>query len=228
MPTRVSSGGLRLPPSSFESLAPAYAETARSLAGRATELYELASGLPAQSGEPPLTGVNPQGLVGWDLSGPPWGSAVKHQVVWFAGRSDDANLIQPETGARNGFTFSARHPATITLHFWNRPFDELRPSAIAPYSRLHWVLRGVRLTGATTPTLTLRTWNNRMGQRRDTGQNETQTAPAGTEAQITVASLWVPCHPGWNIVNLEITLTTTGYVGVITSGGLSLVEKRSH
>jgi len=228
MPTRVSSGGLRLGDGAFRGLAPGYAETARSLAGRATELYELAAGVSSATGEPPVTPLNPQGRVGWDLSGPPWGSALRHNVAWFSGRSADANLIQPDYDATPDLWFNQYKPALIKMRFWNRPFDSLSPHAVAPHARLYWVLRCTRISGADTPTATLVTWNRRFGQKRETGQTTT-FATTATETQVTVTTLWVPAGPGWNTVYLEATLpTSSASTHLLTSGALQVLSKRGH
>lgn len=228
MSTRVSSGGLLLGDGAFRGLAPAYAETARSLAGRATELYELATGVSSATGEPPVTALNPQGRVGWDLSGPPWGSALRHNVAWFSGRSADANLIQPDYDSTPDAWYNKNKPAVVKLHFWNRPHDSLSPWAVAPHARLYWVLRSVRVTGADTPTATLRTWNRRFGQTRETGQTETFTTPV-SETQVTGITLWVPAGPGWNTVYLEVSLpTTSASTHQLTSGALQVLSKRGY
>lgn len=227
MTTRVTSGGLRLPAASFTSQAPAYAETARSLAGRATELYELASGQSSATGEPPVTPPNPQGRTGWDLSGPPWGSALYHPVAGWSGRSSTANLIQPDTSAANDFWYTANRSAVISLRFWNRPHERLQPTAIAPLSRLYWFVRSTRISGTTTPTATAWTWNPRMGQRRATGQTATFTTTA-TDSTVLSTALWVNALPGWNTVYLEVLCDSGSTVNQLVSGCLQVLAKRTH
>lgn len=227
MTTRASSGGLRLPAGSFQSLAPAYAETARSLAGRANELYELASGESSAIGEQAITSPNPQGRTGWDMSGPPWGSALYHPVAWFTGRSTATNLIQPSFDAANALWFNSNRPATVRLHFWNRPHERLTPTAIAPLSRLYWLLRAVRIAGAGTPTATARTWNRRLGQRRETARTATLTMTAA-ESQVASTVLWVNAVSGWNTVHLELLANAAGTAYQLTSGCLQVLAKRSH
>lgn len=227
MPTRASSGGLRLSDDAFQSEAPAYAEVARSLAGRAAELYELASGSPAATGEAPLTRQNPQGLTGWDLSGPPWGSAILHPVVTFGGMPNDGvSKHAPDIISAWDRWYSANRPALITLRFWNRPHERLGPSAVAPLSRLYWAFRSVRIAGTGTPTATARTWNPQLFQRRDTGDSTTFTTTATDASVVAGTTLHVAAHPGWNTVLLEISLDTTGHTSIITSGSLNVRVKR--
>lgn len=228
MPTRVSSGGLRLGDTAFRSLAPAYAETARSLAGRATELHELATGVSSATGEPPVTAMNPQGRIGWDLSGPPWGSALRHNVAWFTGCPPTANLIQPDYDSTPELWFNKNKPATVTLHFWNRPHETLAPHAVAPHARLYWALRCVRVTGADLPTATMRSWNPRMAGRRETAQSDTFTTVAA-ETQVTSGTLYVPALSGWNTVILEVTVPpTSASTHWLTAGALQVLSKRGY
>lgn len=227
MPTRASSGGLRLSDDAFQSEAPAYAEVARSLAGRAAELYELASGSPAAAGEGPLTRQNPQGLTGWDLSGPPWGSCILHPVTWFGGvPNDGVGRHAPDITSAWDRWYSANRPALIKLRFWNRAHERLGPSAVAPLGRLYWALRSYRIAGTGTPTATARTWNPRLGQRRDTGDSATFTTTASDTVVLSGTTLGVATHPGWNTVLLEISLDTSGHTSVITCGSLSVRFKR--
>lgn len=228
MPNRISSGGLKLPDSSFRSQAPAYAEVGRSLAGRAAELYEYASGRAAVAGESPLTPPNPQGLTGWDLSGPPWGSALRTSVAWFGGRSaDTANSHRPAAETAWERVYRVGKPATIALRFWNRPHERLGSTAVAPLSRLYWVLRVQRLAGASTPTITLRTWNHRALLKRETANTTTFVQTVG-DAQVIASTLWVPCVSGWNTVHLEASTTDTSLTAWIVSGALQNLVKRSH
>jgi hypothetical protein len=229
MPTRINSGGLRLTDASFKSEAPAYAETARSLAGRTAELYELASGAPAASGEPSLTPTNPQGLTGWDLSGPPWGSAILHPVCWVGGRSPDGvNMHQPSVDAAWERIYRSNKPALLAFHFWNRPHDKIAPAATAPLSILYWAFRSYRVSGAGTPTATARTWNRRLGSTRETGDSTTFTTTVADTSVVAGTTLQVAVHPGWNTVFLEVSLDTSGHTSMITCASLNVRVKRSH
>lgn len=229
MPTRASSGGLRLGDGSFKSEAPAYAEVARSLAGRAAELYEFASGSAAATGEQPLTRPNPQGLTGWDLSGPPWGSAILHPVAWFSGVPvDGVSKHTPDDSARWDRLYRSNKPALIQLRFWNRPYDRISPAATAPLSRLYWAIRSIRIAGATTPTATARTWNPRLGQKRDTGDSATFATVTVDSTVISGTTLHVNALPGWNTVFLEVSLDTAGHTSVITAGSLNVRVKRTN
>jgi hypothetical protein len=110
---------------------------AAALAGGTAWLYELASG-EAASSDGAATPPNPQGQTGWDLSGPPWGPAIRHPIAWLGG-------LKPNAATGYGSTavvgFSSDQPGLVgPWWIWNRPHDEL-PSddgqtfIAAPYSR---------------------------------------------------------------------------------------------
>lgn len=77
----ISSYPAPLPTSRTSNQATAVAEVARTLAGRARWLHEMATGQSAETGN--ATGLlrNPQGLVGVDHSGAPYGVALRHPIV---------------------------------------------------------------------------------------------------------------------------------------------------
>lgn len=69
--------------------ADATVEKARELAGKSRYLYELVAGEALDSAEAPVA-VNPQRLVGVDMSGPPWGSALFHPIATWGGIASGA------------------------------------------------------------------------------------------------------------------------------------------
>ena len=114
------------------SLAPATADRiAESLAGRARILWELATGQnPVQdSGATP---TNPQGLLGVDRSGAPWGDALMHPLI-VADCKDSTGIYSSEDtyGPYCRLT-SAGQSQTIEFRLINRPFAFLDGT---PYSR---------------------------------------------------------------------------------------------
>lgn len=232
MSTRVTSGGLQLGDTAFRATAPALAETARSLAGRAHELYELATGSPIVAGEPAITRPNPQGLIGWDLSGPPWGSALTHPVVWFTGRSSDANLIQPDSDAGDRYRYTGSNSVSVSFRVWCRPFEQLKPEAVAPLSRLCWILRSYRVSGATTVTATASTWNPRFGGSLNdcnlTDNSQIQFTTTAAESNVVTTNLRVNVLPGWNRVHLHVSVGSgTTSVYQLTAGALVVDAKRA-
>lgn len=194
------------------SMAPARARRlATSIAGRARALYELALGTPAfdDGGATPL---NPQGSLGVDRSGPPWGDAHLHPVWSYA------------------VTVSSIYPALriieltgdiirLRARWWCRPFQSA-PSA--PYTRAY--LRGsiTRKGGAGTATATVRVY----GPSGDSGPSTSATgSTTGTSDLATTA--WTPMLPGWNerIIEIEHTSVVGAYIGPLS---LNQIVRRTH
>lgn len=137
------------------ALAHGRAEIARGLAGKARWLTELVDGQSAVAGEPPVTPPNPQGLVGLDMSGPPWGSAWRHPVAWAGGRGTDSTSWQGPAKHTLLIHTAGRRPVGLTpWHVRNRCHEVLPAGYSAPYSRLQVLLRA-RVQSATA-TLTVR------------------------------------------------------------------------
>ena len=231
MPTRISSGGVLLPPNRVRSQSAATAEVIRSLAGRAAELYELATGEPCLADHPPVTSKNPQGLTGWDWSGPPWGSAVLHSVAWMSTADASANVHAPDVTDQTERVFSGDganvgRVAHISMRLWCRPHDLLPSPYVAPYSRVTVALRAHRLTGGTTPVATCKVWNNAL-QTVDQAASQTFTTAATETTHQFGNTLKVPVQSGWNVVQLELTTTgaTSHYVDSVL---LYISVKRSH
>lgn len=231
MTNRVSSGGLLLPPSAVRSESPCRAEVMRSLAGRAAELYELALGESCQSGSQPITRPNPQGLTGWDLSGPPWGSALLHPVAWFAGRQPNtAQVIAPDIADQTERLFGGvAGPALIRWPIYIRAFDALPAPSIAPYGRLTLAIRTHRVSGASLPTATVRIWNPAAGQGRPQARSVTFTTATNETSFVFSNAEGVDAVPGRNEINLEVAVesndTSQHY---IDSAILYVAVKRSH
>jgi hypothetical protein len=231
MPTRISSGGVLLPPNRVRSQSAATAEVIRSLAGRAAELYELATGEPCLADHPPVTPKNPQGLTGWDWSGPPWGSAVLHPVAWMSTADASTNVHAPDVTDQTERVFSGNgtnvaRVAHISMRLWCRPHDLLPSPYVAPYSRVTVALRAHRLTGGATPVATCKVWNNAL-QTVDQAASQTFTTGVTETTHQFGNTLKVPVQSGWNVVQLELTTTgaTSHYVDSVL---LYNSVKRSH
>lgn len=143
--------GQPLPDRAVRSQAPALAVVARSLTGHNRQLYELATGHNPVSREAPATIRNPQGLLGHDHSGPPWGSSFLHPVAWFTGRQASSN-IRGERQAVNDVT--SENPRSLPPWiFWCPPFASLPHPHVAPRARLYLLVLAKASAG--TPTLTV-------------------------------------------------------------------------
>lgn len=226
MPSRIGAG-LILPDSQTRSLSPGNAELARSLGGLPRELWELIRGESAVAGEEPITPTNPQGGIGYDWSGPPWGSAPVHPIAYFSAvRTTTANLAQP--AAR--LTVGSKRPLQFTWHLHNRKHDALPQGYRAPYSRACIALRSFRSSGSATPTVTVKARNIfPLGQTVEEGVSDTYTGPTGTEATERFSNLLrVDLAPGRNVLGFQFSHSGASTVIVIASMLLYNIVKRSH
>jgi hypothetical protein len=152
--SRVGGLDLFLPNDKVGSLVPARADIPRMLAGRARALNELVDGVTMVAGEAPCIPPNPQGLLGIDFSGPPWGSAWRHPIAWGGGRTTE------ETGWQGPDDHSPlRHTAgdpaaSLRWRIRNRPHATLPDGYLAPYGSVALLVRA-RVTSGTA-TLTVR------------------------------------------------------------------------
>lgn len=211
------------------------AKIIRSLVGRAAYLYELASGLPA--GDTHVTPQNPQGQHGLDLSGPPWGSAIRHPIAWMIGK-------KPSTSTAYGqpcvIGVSSAAPAVLgPWSIWVRPFERLPAGSIAPYSLGQLRMRAHN-SGAGTSNIDIAIENLTMQdlhEHPDTGTYGSTGSYASTsEGSFTWdASPYtgnndpalIPLVPGWNDLLLTFTSdsTNTTYIEGLV---INQIQKRSH
>lgn len=202
---------LWLPDSKVESQAPAVAEVIEGLAGRARILWELATGT-VPDNETRVTPLNPQGLVGCDCSGPPWGSAHRHPIAWWGGIKPDSATFSSNPRAIAGTTIASSTLQAPSYHWewniWVRPFEYLPAPAIAPLSRAYVLLSGYT-SSATSVTLTVTACAN--GQHIDDGHETTQATTATTAD--TAYTIGTDCYfdlrPGRNRIRLHIINSST-------------------
>jgi hypothetical protein len=198
----------------------ALAEVAAGLAGKARILYELASGEVPGDGDP-ASGRNPQNSVGADLSGPPWGSALRHSVAW-AG----TGIVQASNRGPLLTGIGSSTPRWLNFRFYNRPFDTV-PGLIAPYSRATFSFRHA-LSSAGSNTVTWRAWNPAIQEpvnRRGTSFTVSSTSAGGSSPS---SSYWVPLQPGWNTIVMSFIGSTTSPTVRLLGMGMHQIAKRSH
>jgi hypothetical protein len=131
------------PPSMSSAHAGAYSEIAQSLAGRDRHLWEMLHGASAVDGELAAVPSNPQGLVGIDMSGPPFGPCLLLPVAWWQGRSGAG--VQPT----NPWSAIADTAAATPWRIWNRPHRRY-PDGTAPLSQLGLFWRGTASAGTSS------------------------------------------------------------------------------
>lgn len=207
------------------SLARADASLIRSLAGRVRWLEEMTSGKSAVDDEEPFAGTNPQGLVGVDLSGPPYGSAILHPIAWFSGAFNAAVIAPP--GPLDSIAEKRNGGAGVLSpwRIWVRPHAILPLPSVAPYSRGLMMVRAHRVGGVDgVVTVTAR----QLGDDPSSAKTGTFTVTAA-EANYTLANtFWVPFVPGTNDVDIRFTHEIAGALVTIDSLMIYNAVKRSH
>lgn len=209
------------------SHAAARSEIPQGLAGRARILWELATGNVPSDG-PPASGYNPQGLVGVDCSGPPWGSAHRYTIATLGGIKPDSATFssRPSTLWRlSEVTTNRLH--TIAWRIWHRPFEVLHDPAVAPLSRAYLRV-GCYSSSATNPVLTISAWANE--ETFSEAMSDTVTTTGGTtDTDYDVGTaLWVRLRPGPNTVRLAFETDKSTTKLTISRLHLYQTAKRSH
>lgn len=229
MPTKETSL-LPLPDTAFQSEKPALTKVIKSLAGRARHLYELAAGVNPVDDEPPASSFNPQGKLGHDHSGPPWGSCFLHPITYAAGVANSTSITAPAP------IVSALDEATKTLAwaFWHRPFASFPQvsARVPPYSRLYPRFVAFLSSGASS-TLILRVRARNPMNRTDiadTSWHEESFSVTSTSEQTKIATAggdcFLPAVPGYNFVEMEFE--ATGDPVNVSSFSLCNIVKRTH
>lgn len=227
----------------FRSEAVAHTEVIRSLAGRTRYLYELISGhVPVSADDQPASPRNPDGELGLNFSGPPWGSAKLVPIAWIGGLKDGGTGIHSGTRPLtsrldpSGTLVEGVAPGNqYLLNNWKvrsrryQPFDEAKEERngtdrIPPYSRGALLLEGYSSTGTCDFAIRVRTDNGPWLE----GASSYGVAPS-TLVEFSTTSLWVPLNPnGASSVDIEITNTDSTATLHLTSLGIVQRVKRSH
>jgi hypothetical protein len=194
----------------------------RTLAGRTRWLEEMTSGKSAVDDEEPFAGTNPQGLVGVDLSGPPFGSAVLHPIAWYSGILSAAVIAPP--GPLDSIPSDGKGVLS-PWRIWVRPHAQLPSPSAAPYSRGFVALRAHRVGGLNgTVTVTAR----QLGADPSTIKTATFTVTGAEDVVALSSAFWVPLLPGSN--DVEITVSHSIGSALVTIDSLMIYNgvKRSH
>lgn len=229
MSSRVGWSGA-MPDSQLRSEARGGVEIIRQVAGKALALFELTAGKPAIDGQR-FTPLNPQGEVGVDLSGPPWGSAHRHPIAWWSWLPNDTDVQQPARDPSTSFFSGILIPLVLRCSVWVRPHAPSSGSFIAPYSRGYLWVRGHRASGAVAASLAVRARNLTMGQDFQTEQTASSVT---TTASTTAANLfagttaYVDLVPGRNDIALTFLCETAACSINLDAVALLQVEKRGH
>jgi hypothetical protein len=197
--------------------APAVASIAESLAGRVRYLYELAAGIPAVEADGVVTPLNPQGRVGVDRSGPPWGDALQHPIWIWEGTPASTGIYGEKPIA--SFTTSGTK-ASVRARLMVRPFQN---EPLAPYSLGQLTVRGIRTAGAGTATATIRTYAGTVAE----DPARTATLTMASSATMASANVLIPLVPGYVERLIEIEATAS-VAFAITHMSINQIVRRSH
>ncbi len=172
------------------------------LAGGAAALHELAAGCPLFDGDGAVTPRNPQGQLGVDLSGPPWGSAIRHPIAWFGSLKRNTTRGYGHAAAVG---FAADDPGIVDgWIFWNRPYDQLPIDGslfvAAPYSMGEIDIRA-HLASAGSVDCTLKA-TQLWSQAEENETTAAFTVTSTSEGNFTAVA-FVPLLPGINCVQLK-------------------------
>jgi hypothetical protein len=198
------------------TLAPANSrKLAQSIAGRALALYELASGdSPIAAG---LTAVNPQGRLGVDRSGPPWGDAHRHPLLSCEYLLATANIAGDPKSLVELTALDQRY--LVPMRLYVRPFAD---SPLAPYSRglLQIVMERI---GAATSSV-------EVTVRTDDGPTVVTRSTSAAGVIVLTTAVNVPLSPAVVQTPIaEIRLTSAAPNGMrILAVTLSQTQRTSH
>lgn len=201
----------------------ASADVAQILAGKCAWLYEWATGAPTQTTDSPQTPRNPQGRYGHDHSGPPYGSAIRHNLYsrsalgstkWQIGTGSNVRQIsiipEDQSTAKVRCEFAVRaFPSWIENTPYSRGFLHLLVSCTVVATSI-----SVTISGQTTQT---RTYN--FGS---------QTANA--LKMLSNSALYADIVPGWNVIDVEVNVTDPGTKNTVYLHALSFAQRtnRNH
>ena len=200
------------------TLAPARARRlATSIAGRARALYELASGA-AGATDGGGTPLNPQGRLGVDRSGPPWGDAHTHPM-WSTEFLEATAGVAGDPQYLSTLTVQGQVYRVPTL-LYVRPF---RSYEGAPYSRGRVQIILERIGGAGTATVVVRV--NADGERP---RSATRSVSASGLFILAATPPFVDLSPA-QVQNLSVEVELTSTVGMsVVGASISQTARRRH
>lgn len=204
------------------SLATASTDVIRSIVGRTRWLYELVSGESGDADEVAVTPKNPAGTIGVNLTGPPWGPALRH-TVWCTGGIVDTTTTAvtppPIVTLKTDVDYQV-NVFELKVNMYLRRFAnwQVAGDKAAPYSRLRL---SVRASASTSTTL-----------RVSVGQPGSYTQIAALSVTSTEAYFFgdtlIPAQPGKNSFYLKFTRDNQASVVNVTHLGLHNIEKLEH
>ncbi len=207
-----------LPESATSVHAGAVHETALSLAGRSRGIWERLTGAPAVAGEPASIEVNPQGEVGDDMSGPPFGAAPLLPVWWWAIDSVAVNARWRVNTLRSVDSTEKM----VRARFWNRP-HAVAVDGSAPLDRLLFSWR------ATSDSSSSSTFIAKLRNRATRQVHSfSRTIATTNSTTYTETGELIAVSPGLNDFDVSIVRTAGSASLNIRSLALTVCAKRRH
>lgn len=199
------------------SLAPATADVIASLAGRTRYLYELATGVAAHT-DGPATPANPQGMLGVDRSGPPWGDAFQHPLWYVEGAQSSAGFY----GEKPVVSLTTIDQVErIRAAIWVRPHQT---GALVPYSRGYFVCQGVRTSASVNGVCTIKVFSDSSTSQ---ATNSTTLTCTSQTVLTTSTEIFTNLVPGLNLRTIEFRQTSTSGL-TIHAAAINQIVRRSH
>ncbi len=212
------------------SLATAGADVIRSIVGRTRYLYEMVAGRSGVSGEEAIAPRNPCGDIGVNLSGPPWGPALRHTVWCTGGIQETSTTVSRPPCLVTGIILTqyvSLYQSLQVRFFMRRYSNWVRDTKIAPYSRLQ--LSYCAHSGSGTPTLTIEKADSLINNASNDQYFSTVDSRAITTSSTHyVASELIRGRPGWNEMTFRFSSSSTATASTIVSMALHNVEKLEH
>jgi hypothetical protein len=187
-----------------------------SLAGRARYLWELATGTNpiADSGGTPL---NPQGLLGIDRSGAPWGDALMHPLLVADHDDSDPNVYNGRDLFGKYITITTR-AIQIDLELYCRPYAVYDK---APYSRGYFY--GFLRRDAGTATVTAKI----IKDGRDVSSQSITVDSA--DGNHNIVQMFCPLSVGHNKFKLQLSAVHSGSSQVdLIAFSFNQITRREH
>lgn len=202
-------------------------------------LWELATGENPSADDSSATPRNPQGELGVDRSGPPWGPAPRHTIASAGGRRPGSfsrnngnsfllslSSFSPRQRLAAG-TVHSTNPAEVRAatggwEFWNRPYARTT-DRVPPYSR-GYIRVSAYLAAAGSVAVTVRGGKHGT-QHEDSWRSATFTVASMTPTTF-LGGLYIDLEPGLNTVDFEFR--HTGNSCFIEWLDIQQIQKLSH
>jgi hypothetical protein len=221
--------GLFLPDDAFRSEAKGNRNVIASLAMRSRRLYELVTGTnPHAATDPAGTPRNPDGDLGHNHSGPPWGVAFLHPIATISRKKASAGNIQMPTGWQVA-DLTTTNPFIIgPWSIWNRRYAKRPSPYTAPYSRAY--LRIIAHAAAvSTLDVNIAALDKDGSPKGGVNHVDSVSVTSAAETAYTFTTAYVDLDPGQNLIKITFSSSTTGVnAPIVDALSLCQIVKQTH